>query len=103
MYSGVSGANFNYAISFALWLTGKLSNRKLVLYILAQLAGCVVSMGLVALSFPNSGDLWKMFALDSGDLGTGDLIKLFFKEFIATFILSYTVFHIAFEDQGLFT
>ena len=97
-YSDVSGANFNMAISFALWLTGKLSNRKLLLYWTAQLSGALLALGLIALVFQPSDELWNSLRLDSGTLSDAELARAFFKEFIATFVLTYIVFHLAFEE-----
>jgi len=97
-YSGVSGANFNCAISFSLWLTGKLSNRKLALYWFVQAVGSLLALALLALVFDPSPELWNSFKLDNGGLDSAELARVFAKEFIATFILTYVVFHVAFED-----
>jgi len=98
MYSDVSGANFNMAISLALWITGKLSNRKLFLYWLVQIFGSVTAMALLTLVFDPSDSYFVAFQLDGGNLSTQQLLRAFAKEFIATFILTYSVFHVAFED-----
>jgi aquaporin Z len=46
-YSDISGAIFNPAISLALWLTGKLSNRKLILYVVFQLLGGFTALFII--------------------------------------------------------
>jgi glycerol uptake facilitator-like aquaporin len=99
-YADVSGANFNSAISFALWSTGKLSNRRLVLYVLFQLFGATLAMAAVFLVFGgNTNNLIASFSLDSGrGLSNGDVGRIIAKEFIATFVLTYVVFHVAFEE-----
>lgn len=98
-YADVSGANFNSAISFALWSTGKLSNRRLVLYIVFQLFGATLAMAAVFLVFGNTKNLIASFSLDSGrGLNNGDVGRIIAKEFIATFVLTYVVFHVAFEE-----
>ena len=98
-YSDVSGANFNMAISFSLWLTGKLSNRKLILYWLTQLLGALLALGLLALVYTPSSAFWNAYAVQAGDdLSAEENWRVFAKEFIATFVLTYVVFHIAFED-----
>jgi glycerol uptake facilitator-like aquaporin len=53
-FSSMSGAQFNSAISFALWLTGKLSNRRCLLYICVQLLASI--MGMVMVTFLFTGD-----------------------------------------------
>ena len=96
-FSSVSGAHFNSAISFALWLTGKLSNRKAVMYIGVQLLASVVAMGIVTCIF--QGDLQTAYnscavtPVDSRKLG-----RVFATEFFLTFFLTYVAFTVAFED-----
>ena len=53
-FSSVSGAHYNSAISFALWLTGKLSNRKAVMYIFVQMLASVVAMALCSTMFAHN-------------------------------------------------
>jgi hypothetical protein len=100
-FSSVSGAHFNPAISFALWLTGKLSNRKLLGYIAVQLVGSMISMCIVASMF--QGDdmniIYSSVAIipsKSADLG-----KVFATEFFLTFILTYVAFTVVFEDAEM--
>lgn len=50
-FSLVSGAQFNPALSFALWTTGKLSNRRAVLYVISQLVASLCAMVVVACIF----------------------------------------------------
>ena len=38
-FAEISGAHFNPAVTFATWLAGKVSNRKALFFMLAQLAG----------------------------------------------------------------
>ena len=50
-FSNISGAQFNSAISLALWLTGKLSNRRLYFYIFVQLLASLLAMVIVTCIF----------------------------------------------------
>jgi glycerol uptake facilitator-like aquaporin len=96
-FSSVSGAHFNCNISFALWLTGRLSNRRCVLYIAVQLLASVVAMAVVAAMF--HGDLNTLYAAcavePEDDMRIG---KVFATEFLTTFILTYVAFTVAFLD-----
>jgi glycerol uptake facilitator-like aquaporin len=98
-FSNVSGAHFNPNLSFALWLTNKLSNRKFVLYVIAQLSASALAMALCAGFY--SGDMEKMFIsctltpLHTDESNKG---KVFFNEFVSTFFLIYIVLVIGFED-----
>ena len=96
-FSGVSGAHFNSSISFALWLTGKLSSRKTIGYICVQLLASIVAMAILTSMF--HGSLQNAYLactvtpVDSNTLG-----KVFATEFFLTFILSYVAFTVAFEE-----
>lgn len=96
-FSSVSGAHFNPNASFALWLTGKLSNRKVVVYICVQLLASVVGMLIVTAIFPNDHEEFiKAIAIVPAD--DTYLGKIFATEFFTTFFLVYTAFTVAFED-----
>ena len=100
-FSSVSGAHFNPAISFALWLTGKLSNRKLAGYIAVQLLGSILSMCIVASMFQSSdmSIIYASTAIIPAD--DADLAKVFATEFFLTFILTYVAFTVVFEDAEM--
>eukprot|EP00981_Chlorochromonas_danica_P015645 scaffold14237_cov169-Ochromonas_danica.AAC.4 len=52
-FSGLSGAIFNPAITFSLWIAGKISNRKCFFFILVQMLGSIACMLLIYASFPH--------------------------------------------------
>lgn len=96
-FSGVSGAQFNSAISFALWLTGKLSNRRCLLYVFVQLFASIMSMVVVACIFHgNLSTVYDKLAVTPVD--DTYLGKVFATEFFLTFFLTYVAFTVAFED-----
>lgn len=96
-FSSVSGAQFNPAISFALWLTGKLSNRRALLYILVQLLASILSMVVVACVFHgNLESVYDSIAVTPKD--KTELGRVFATEFFLTFFLTYVAFTVAFED-----
>jgi glycerol uptake facilitator-like aquaporin len=96
-FSSVSGAQFNSAISFALWLTGKLSNRRAALYVFVQLLASILSMVVVACVF--HGDLEPVYdALAVVPADDNQLGRVFATEFFLTFFLTYIAFTVAFED-----
>lgn len=96
-FSSVSGAHFNSAISFALWLTGKLSNRKCAMYIFVQLLASIIAMTIVAIIFrgdlESAYDACAVYPPDNHILG-----RVFATEFWLTFFLTYIAFTVAFED-----
>jgi glycerol uptake facilitator-like aquaporin len=98
-FSSVSGAHFNPAISFALWLTGKLSNRKLAGYIFVQLLASIMAMCIVAAMF-YSKEMKEIYAavVVQPPVKSVSLGKVFATEFFLTFILTYVAFTVVFED-----
>lgn len=97
-FSSVSGAHFNPAVSFALWLTGKLSNRKLPLYMGAQFLASIISMGFVTAMFPGNLENAFLACTVTPAAKAPDLGRVFATEFLLTFLLTYVAFTVAFED-----
>lgn len=96
-FSSVSGAQFNSAISFALWITGKLSNRRALLYILVQFFASIIAMVVVTIIF--SGDMQSIYESVAVIPPSGaDQGRIFATEFFTTFFLTYIAFTVAFED-----
>ena len=96
-FSSISGAVLNPAVALALWSTGKLSNRRCVYFILAEMLASFVAMVVVSLMY--SGELGGAYNFVSIAPQEGDnLGKVFATEFFLTFFLTYTAFTVAFED-----
>jgi aquaporin NIP len=101
-FSSVSGAHFNSSISFALWLTGKLSNRKVLGYIFVQLLASIIGMCIVAGCFHSMNGVSMQTAYEAVSVYPSDtnrLGKVFASEFFMTFFLTYIAFSVAFEDS----
>lgn len=95
-FSSISGAHFNPAVTWALWCTNKTSNRKLVLYIFAQLLASVCAMCIVSLIFPSPKTLYDAIAVIPT---TGDDARIFWMEFVLTYILTFVAFVCVFEES----
>lgn len=96
-FSSLSGAQLNPAITIALWATRKISNRKCIAFIIAQLLASVAVMLCIYGSFPDvNHDLLKAISVQTtSDVSLGNI---FFTEFLSTFILTYVAFSMAFEE-----
>ena len=96
-FSSVSGAHFNPAISWALWLTKKLSSRRCAMFISVQFLASIISMTVVACMFRNQSqaiyDACAVTPTDEKFLG-----EVFATEYFLTFILTYVAFTVVFED-----
>lgn len=68
----ISGSNYNPALSFAIWLRGKLSTMDLLWYVIAQLLGGLFAALLVWFlagrkycpQFPQGLDIWKYLVVE---------------------------------------
>ena len=90
-FSSVSGAHFNPAISFALWVNGKLGARKCFLYIFVQLLASILSMAVIATMFDKEAN--TLYAACSvTPTNNRYLGNVFATEFFLTFILTYVAF-----------
>lgn len=98
-FSDMSGANCNCAISFALWLSGGLSNRKLVTYSVVQILGSIVSTAVVVVMFEGPIDELTTPMTLTPTPGAS-LYKAFFTEFFCTFLLTYLAFTVVFEEAS---
>lgn len=86
IFSPVSGAHFNPALTLLFWLTGHINLIAMLFYILIQLAGSLIAGLLV----------WIFFDIASG-LGTPGAVPPFsqWQAFIAEVIGSTILFHVA--------
>ncbi|GHU75579.1 aquaporin [Clostridia bacterium] len=94
----VSGCHINPAVSFAMWLHGKLETKDFVGYVVAQVAGAILA-GLCLRILAN------VFGQDlSGALGSNSTAKTgiggaFFVEILLTFIFLYTILGVTSSDK----
>eukprot|EP01031_Cornospumella_fuschlensis_P026649 gene26649-32203_t len=96
-FSGLSGAIFNPAITFALWITGKLSNRKCILFMITQTLASVMCMCIIWATFPTVNiSTWESMVVTPPPGASS--WNVFFTEFICTFMLTYAAFAMAFEE-----
>lgn len=96
-FSGISGAILNPAVCISLWSTGKLSNRRCLYFIVAEMLASVVAVALVTIMY--SGDLGGAYkAIAIAPQEGANLGKVFATEFFLIFFLTYTAFTVAFEN-----
>lgn len=95
----ISGGLFNPAISVGLWVTGKLTSTKTVVFIISQVLGGIA--GAYLLKFLVPAEMFKAAAagapavMDGLALGKAVLI-----EAVATFFLVLAVFGTMVDDRG---
>ena len=100
-FADVSGAHFNPAVTFACMITGKVSVRKGINYMLVQCFAAVAATIMLLVVFPKGTGNVSIAASVVIDVHPDtSLWHAFFMEFMLTFILVYVVFATAF-DTGI--
>jgi aquaporin Z len=97
----ISGGSVNPAVTIALWVAGKMSSMRAVVYIIAEVAGGIV--GALLLRALVQEELWKAASLGAPVLapgiGTGKGVLI---EAVLTFFLVFAVFGTAVDKRGPF-
>jgi aquaporin Z len=95
----ISGGAVNPAVTIGLWVAGKLSSMKAVVYVVAEVAGGIVGALLLRGLVP--GEYWKPANLGAPALGpsigTGKGVLI---EAVLTFFLVFVVFATAVDKRG---
>jgi MIP family channel proteins len=94
----VSGGHFNPAVTFALWIGGKIEPTRAVLYVVAQLIGAAAAGVALRLAFP---DTWQATNIGVPALGPGiGPLTGIALEAILTIVLVLAVFGTAVDPRG---
>jgi len=95
----LSGGHFNPAVTIGLLVAGRISRKRALGYILAQLAGSVVAGYLLLLIFPEA--VWRPVHLGTPTLSVQTTaMEGMILEIILTFFLVLTVFGTAVDPKG---
>ena len=84
VFADISGAHFNPFVSLAMYYTGKLKGKSLPYYILAQIFGCLLGVGLANFFFEH-----EIYELSQK---SRDGIYIFVSEIVATLGLLIIIF-----------
>lgn len=97
----ISGAHFNPAVTFGVWIARRISTALAALYIVTQLIGATLGALLLLAIFPRS--VWQPVQLGTPSLGNGTSFGTgVLLEAILTFFLVFTVFGTAIDARGPF-
>ncbi len=98
-FGGISGAHVNPAVTIAMLVTGRIKLPLAGLYIVAQLAGGVVSAAVCRAVFPADAISAAMLGipLPAAWASTSTVLLV---EFVLTFLLLIAVFGTAVDDRG---
>ncbi|MCD6019531.1 MAG: family channel protein [Bacteroidetes bacterium] len=93
----ISGAHFNPAVTFAFWIAKTFPSKEVLPYIVSQIVGAFAASSTLHFLFPAN-------QLLGATLPAGSDMQSFVLEAILTFILMFTILHVAkgSKEQGMF-
>lgn len=93
----ISGAHFNPAVTIAFWVAKSFPTKEILPYIFSQIIGAFAASFTLHLLFPANQFL-------GATLPAGSELQSFVLEAILTFILMFTILHVAkgSKEQGMF-
>ena len=95
----VSGAHFNPAVTFAVWLAGRIEAARAALYVAAQLVGAVLAGLALRVVFNDAA--WMPVALGTPSVAAGTgIVQAIIIEAILTMVLLVAVFGTAIDPRG---
>jgi aquaporin Z len=98
-FGAVSGGHFNPAVTFGVWITGRIDLARGGMYVVAQLIGGLVAGLALRLVFPESS--WEPVALGTPAVDPGiTIVAAIAIEAILTMLLLFAVFGTAIDTRG---
>jgi MIP family channel proteins len=95
----ISGGHFNPAVTFAVWITGRIEPVRAALYVVVQLVAAVAAAFVLRLVFPEAS--WDPVALGTPALGEGtDATQGIVIEAVLTMVLLVAVFGTAIDSRA---
>jgi MIP family channel proteins len=95
----VSGGHFNPAVTFGVWIAGRIGGRRAITYVVAQLIGAVIAGLALRLVFSES--VWAPSAIGTPALGPGiGVITGIAVEAVLTMVLLFAVFGTAIDPRA---
>lgn len=93
----ISGAHLNPAVTIAFWVAKVIPTKEIIPYILSQGIGAFLASFTLRYLFPNNDTL-------GATLPAGTAMQSFILELILTFLLMFTIIHVAkgSKEQGMF-
>lgn len=96
--TNISGGHINPAVTFAAWLTRKISAARGLMFMVAQLGGAVVGALLLLAAIPDAADT----NLGAHALGPDVSVGMgFVMEVVVTFVLVFVIFATAVDPGGI--
>jgi len=95
----ISGGHFNPAVTFAVWLSGRIAADRAGMYVVAQLGGAALGALALRAVFPESS--WDSAALGTPSIGAGiSVAGAIIVETVLTVVLVLVVFGTAIDERA---
>ena len=88
--SSVSGCHINPAITFGVWLSGRMSGKDAAMYMLFQVFGAIIGSALLY-ALASTGDTAGVTMTGANSFGEDEMFQAFLAEMIFTFIFVLVV------------
>jgi MIP family channel proteins len=98
-FGAISGGHFNPAVTFGVWITGRIEPARAGMYVVAQLIGGLIAGLALRLVFPESS--WEPVKLGTPTVDPGiTIVAAIAIEAILTMLLLFAVFGTAIDPRG---
>lgn len=98
--AAVSGGHINPAVTFGALITGKIKVGDAAGYVIAQLAGALVAVKVLAMTVPEVHNPMSISGITPTPLGDASQLQVILAEAIGTFFLVFTVFGTAIDSRA---
>lgn len=96
---GISGCHINPAITFAVWLSGRMKGKEAAGYMVAQFVGAVIGAAVIYL-LTSTGGYGATTATGANSFDSGELVQAFVAEVVFTFVFVLVVLGATDEKHG---
>lgn len=95
----ISGCHINPAITFGVWLSGRMSGKDAVMYMLFQVIGAIIGSAIIYL-LVSTGGYGGETTTGANSYADGAAVQAFVAEFVFTFIFVLVVLGVTSPDKG---
>lgn len=96
---GISGCHINPAITFAVWLSKRMSGCEAIGYMVSQVLGAIAGSAIIY-ALTSTGGFGESTATGANGFGEGEMIQAFIAEAVFTFVFVLVVLGSTDEKKG---
>lgn len=96
---GISGCHINPAITLGVWMSGRMSGKDAVMYMIFQVIGAIIGSAVI-FALVSTGSHDGPTLTGSNSFADGEMLQAFIAEFVFTFIFVLVVLGATDEKHG---